>query len=171
VYEPGFPNRPPRDERVLEAMAPEVREAYLAYRRTVDENPNPRPITSLKNAMAFEVAFFRAGGLLGAGVDPTGQGGALPGFGDQRNYELLIEAGFTPEEVVRIMTHNGARILGVERDLGSIEVGKVADLVVLQGDLMANPLVIRSTTVVFKDGVGYNPVPLIASVRGRVGIN
>jgi hypothetical protein len=152
-------------------MAPEVREAYLAYRRTVDENPNPRPLTALKNSMAFEVAFFRAGGLLGAGVDPTGQGGALPGFGDQRNYELLIEAGFSPAEVVRIMSLNGARILGVDRDLGSVEVGKLADLVVLAGDLTADAALIRKTVVVFKDGVGYNPAPLIESVRGRVGIS
>jgi imidazolonepropionase-like amidohydrolase len=171
VYEPGFPNRPPRDERVLEAMAPEVREAYLAYRQNVDGAANPRPLTALKNAMAFEVAFFRAGGLLGAGVDPTGQGGALPGFGDQRNYELLIEAGFAPPEVAQIMSLNGARILGVDRELGTVEAGKVADIVVLQGDLTADPSVIRRTVTVFKDGVGYDPVPLIASVKGRVGIS
>ena len=171
VYEPGFPNRPPRDERVLEAMAPEVREAYLAYRKGVDENPNPRPLTALRNGMAFEVAFFRAGGRLAAGVDPTGAGGALPGYGDQRNYELLIEAGFAPSEVVQIMTLNGARILGVDRDLGSVEVGKLADLVVVQGDLPADPSVIRKTVVVFKDGVGFDPKPLIESVKGRVGIS
>jgi imidazolonepropionase-like amidohydrolase len=171
VYEPGFPNRPPRDQRVLDAMAPEVREAYLGYRRTVDQNPNPRPLTALKNAMSFEVAFFRAGGLLGAGVDPTGQGGALPGYGDQRNYELLIESGFTPSEVVQIMSLNGAKILGVDGELGSVQAGKLADLVVLQGDLPADPMVIRKTVTVFKDGVGYDPRPLIESVRGRVGIS
>jgi hypothetical protein len=121
--------------------------------------------------MAFEVAFFRAGGLLGAGVDPTGNGGALPGFGDQRNYELLIEAGFSPGEVVRIMSLNGARILGVDRDLGSIEVGKLADLAVMQGDLAADPSAIRRTHTVFKDGVGYDSRRLIDSVRGRVGIS
>jgi imidazolonepropionase-like amidohydrolase len=170
VYELSFPNRPPRDERVLEAMAPEVREAYLAFRKGVDENPNPRPETVLKNAMAFERAFHAAGGLLGAGVDPTGQGGALPGYGDQRNYELLTEAGFSPSEVVQIMTLNGARILGVDRELGSIEAGKTADLVVVQGDLPANPSAIRSTVAVFKDGVGFDPKPLIASVKGQVGI-
>jgi imidazolonepropionase-like amidohydrolase len=171
VYEPGFPNRPPRDERVLEAMAPEVRDAYLAYRKTVDENPNPRPLTLLKTGMAFELAFFRAGGLLGAGVDPTGAGGALPGYGDQRNYELLIEAGFTPPEAIKIMTLNGARILGVDKDLGTVEVGKIADLVVVQGDLTTDPSVIRKTIVVFKDGVGFDPKPLIESVKGRVGIS
>ena len=172
VYEPSFKNRPPRDERAFEAMAPEVREAYLAARKQIDEEPNPRlPISVLKNAMAFERAFVRAGGLLGAGVDPTGIGGALPGYGDQRNYELLIEAGFTAPEVVQIMTLNGAKILGVDGELGTVAVGKLADLVVVQGDLAADPSVIRKTVVVFKDGVGFDPKPLIESVKGRVGIS
>ena len=172
VYEPSFKGRPPRDERAFEAMAPEVREAYLAARKQIDENPNPRLTDAvLKNAMAFERAFVAAGGLLGAGVDPTGIGGALPGYGDQRNYELLIEAGFTAPQVVQIMTLNGAKILGVDKDLGSIAVGKLADLVVVQGALPSDPSSIRRTVIVFKDGVGYDPKPLIESVKGRVGIS
>jgi imidazolonepropionase-like amidohydrolase len=125
----------------------------------------------LKNAMDFERAFVQAGGRLAAGVDPTGFGGALPGYGDQRNYELLIEAGFTPAQTVQIMSANGAKILGVYDKLGSIEKGKLADLVVLQGDLTANPSVIRKVTTVFKDGVGYDSAKLLAAVKGRVGID
>jgi hypothetical protein len=124
-----------------------------------------------KHAMAFERAFVAAGGVLGAGVDPTGMGGALAGYGDQRNYELFIEAGFTPQQAVQIMTANGAKVLGVEKQLGSVERGKLADLVVLKGDLTADPSVIRNPTMVFKDGIGYDPAKLIASVQGRVGID
>jgi imidazolonepropionase-like amidohydrolase len=113
----------------------------------------------------------KAGGLLGAGVDPTGIGGALAGYGDQRNYELFIEAGFTPEQAIRIMTLNGAKILGVHPRLGSVERGKLADLVVLKGDLTRDPTVIRNPTVVFKDGVGYDSAKLIESIQGRVGID
>jgi imidazolonepropionase-like amidohydrolase len=172
VYTMFFPGRGDNDPRMFEAMAPEVKEAYLAQRKAIDEAPNPALNDAmLKNAMAFEKAFHDAGGLLAAGVDPTGIGGALPGIGDQWNYELLTEAGFTPPEVVRIMSLNGARILGVDGQLGSVEVGKLADLVVLQGDLAADPSVIRQPHFVFKDGVGYDPAPLIASVKGRVGIN
>ncbi len=172
IYETFFPGRPPRDERAFEAMAPEVRDAYLAQRKQIDENPNPElTLARLKTGMAFERAFVAAGGLLGAGVDPTGIGGALPGFGDQRNFELLIEAGFTAPQAMQIMTLNGARILGVDRDLGSVTVGKLADLVVVLGDIVATPAAVRNTVVVFKDGVGYNPKPLIESVKGRVGIN
>src|SRR5437762_605397 len=131
------------------------------------------PVTQqgLQGAMAFERAFVDAGGLLAAGVDPTGIGGALAGFGDQRNYELFIEAGFTPAQAVRILTANGAKILGVDKRLGTVEGGKLADLVVLRGDLAAEPSVIRNVTLVFKDGVGYDSAKLIGSVQGRVGVN
>ena len=108
---------------------------------------------------------------MGAGVDPTGIGGALAGFGDQRNYELFIEAGFAPAQAIQIMTSNGAKILGVAQRLGTVEPGKLADLVVLHGDLTADPSVIRSPTLVFKDGVGYDAAKLLASVQGRVGVN
>jgi hypothetical protein len=121
--------------------------------------------------MAFEREFVQAGGLLGAGVDPTGLGGALAGYGDQRNYELFIEAGFAPQQAIQIMSRNGARILGVQQQLGSVERGKLADLVVLKGDLTGDPKVIRSPELVFKDGIGYDPAKLIASVEGRVGID
>jgi imidazolonepropionase-like amidohydrolase len=172
VYEPFFANRPTKDERTLEAMSPEVREAYMRLRNQIDTTKgSPLTAAVLKNAMDFEKAFVAAGGRLAAGVDPTGFGGALPGFGDQRNYELLIEAGFTPAQTVQIMSANGAKILGVYDKLGSVEKGKLADLVVLQGDLAANPSVIRKVTTVFKDGVGYDSAKLIAAVKGRVGID
>jgi imidazolonepropionase-like amidohydrolase len=166
VYEPFFPNRPTKDERTLEAMSPEVRDAYLKMRAQIDTAKNwTFTPAMLKNAMQFERDFAKAGGRLAAGV------GALPGFGDQRNYELLIEAGFTPPQVVQIMTANGAKILGVFDKLGSVEKGKLADLVVLQGDLTSDPGVIRKVSTVFKDGVGYDSAKLIAAVKGRVGID
>ncbi|MDX1449409.1 MAG: amidohydrolase family protein, partial [Acidimicrobiia bacterium] len=144
VIEPFIPNRPTRDSLTLEVMAPETREDYLETREQIDNNPN-FPITEaiLKNTMEFELAFVEAGGLLAAGVDPTGVGGAIAGFGDQRNYQLLLEAGFTPEQTVQIMSLNGAKILGVDDDLGSVEVGKIADLAIMEGDLVADPSAIR----------------------------
>lgn len=172
VFEPFVAHRPTKDARVLQAMAPEVRQSYMKIRDEIDSTGHgPVAEQGFKSAMAFEKAFVEAGGLLAAGVDPTGIGGALAGFGDQRNYELFIEAGFTPAQAVRIMTANGAKILGVEQRLGSIEPGKLADVVVLHGDLVADPAVIRNVTLVFKDGVGYDSAKLIGSVQGRVGVN
>jgi imidazolonepropionase-like amidohydrolase len=172
VYEPFVANRPTKDARTLEAMTPPLRDTYLQIRHEID-SAGSGPVTEegLKNAMAFERAFVAAGGLMGSGVDPTGIGGALAGYGDQRNYELFIEAGFAPAQAVQIMTANGARILGVDRMLGTVERGKLADLVVLKGDLTGDPAVIRQPTIVFKDGVGYDPAKLLASVQGRVGID
>lgn len=172
VYEPFIQGRPTKDSLTLAVMAPEVREDYLAAREEIDADPE-YPLTDVhfEKAMAFEKAFVEAGGLLAAGVDPTGLGGAIAGFGDQRNYQLLHEAGFTPEQTIQIMSLNGARILGVDGDLGSVEVGKIADLAVMDGDLTVDPGAIRRVNLVFKDGVGYDSQRLIDDVKGRVGIN
>jgi imidazolonepropionase-like amidohydrolase len=171
VYELSYPNRPPLEDRVLAALSPEAREEYLAARKEMSERAAQSTMPEVfRRAQAFERAFVRAGGLMGAGVDPTGVGGALPGFGDQRNYELLIEAGFTPVEAIQIMTLNGAKILGVDKQLGSITPGKIADLVVIRGNPIAQHADIRQVTTVFKDGVGYDSAKLLASVKGLVGI-
>jgi len=92
----------------------------------------------------------------------------LPGYGDQRNYELFVEAGFSPEEAIQIMTSNGARLL--ERDdIGSIADGKLSNLVVLKGDLAEDPSVIRNVKFVLKKGVAYDPAKLITDVKGHTG--
>ena len=172
IYELYVPGRPKDlDPRMLEAMSAETREEYLAHRKRLAENPSAgTPESVFKKAMEFDRMFAAAGGLLAAGSDPTGSGGALPGFGDQRNHELLVEAGFTPVESLKIMTLNGARVLGVDKDLGSIEAGKIADLVVVRGNPAATPSDIRNVTIVFKDGVGYDSAKLLAAVKGVVGI-
>ncbi|HJR62736.1 MAG TPA: amidohydrolase family protein [Gemmatimonadaceae bacterium] len=173
VFEPFVPGRPTKDERTLEAMAPDLRTAYMRVRSELDSGKIKTPFTDsvFKRAMAFEKAFVDAGGLMASGVDPTGIGGALAGYGDQRNYELFIEAGFTPQQAVQIMTLNGAKILGVDDRLGTVAAGKLADLAVLNGDLTSNASVIRNVTTVFKDGVGYDSAKLLAAVKGRVGID
>ena len=124
---------------------------------------------ALKREMQFERSFVKAGGVLLAGVDPTGWGEVLAGFGDQRNLELLVEAGFTPEEAVRIASANGAEFLGEADRVGTLTVGKPADVVVVRGDLAADIGNIRNVEIVFKEGVGYDSAKLIASVRGSVG--
>jgi len=172
VYELFVPNRPPElDPRMLEAMSPETREEYLTTRKRIADNPSAGSSPEVfKKGMAYERAFVAAGGLLAAGVDPTGNGGALPGFGDQRNYELLLEAGFTPVDAIRIMTLNGAKVLGNDKDLGSIEAGKIADLAVIRGNPVTTPIEIRNVTLVFKDGVGYDSQKLIDAVKGTIGV-
>ncbi|HEY4934593.1 MAG TPA: amidohydrolase family protein, partial [Terriglobales bacterium] len=109
------------------------------------------------------------GGLLLAGPDPTGNGGTLPGFGDQREIELLVEAGFTPVEAIKVATLNGATYMGKQDQIGSIAPGKNADLVVIKGNPASKIDDIEKVEIVFKDGVGYDSQRLFDSVRGRYG--
>src|SRR5437762_11747160 len=122
-----------------------------------------------KLEMQFEHAFAQAGGTLLAGEDPTGIGGDLAGYGDQREVELLVEAGFTTLEAIKIATYNGAQFLGQADRIGSIAPGKAADLVVIQGDPSKKIEDIENVEIVFKDGVGYDSAKLIQSVQGMVG--
>ena len=170
VYELAIPNRPPLEQRVLDMLAPGARDEYLQSRADVAARDDAPMAELFPKAQAFERLFVEAGGLLAAGVDPTGMGGALPGYGDQRNYELLLESGFTPEQVIRIMSLNGARVLGEDDRFGSIEPGKLADLVVIDGDPVRREAEIRNVTLVFKEGVGYDAPALADSVRGLVGL-
>jgi imidazolonepropionase-like amidohydrolase len=170
VYELGIPNRPPLEQRVLDMLAPGARDEYLQSRADVASRDDAPMAELFPKAQAFERMFVEAGGLLAAGVDPTGMGGALPGYGDQRNYELLLESGFSPEQVIRIMSLNGARVLGEDEQFGSIEPGKLADLVVIDGDPVRREAEIRNVTLVFKEGVGYDAPALAESVKGLVGL-
>ena len=152
-------------------MNPDIRSAYVAAKEQVERRSDRAEMNGdFRRAMDYDVAFFRAGGLLGAGVDPTGSGGVLHGFGDQRNFELLVEAGLTPIEAIKVMTSNGAKILGLDADLGTVIAGKRADLVLIEGDPMARPAEIRNVRLVFKDGIGYDSGILIRAVAGQVGV-
>lgn len=170
VFELGVPGRPPLQARMLTAMSAESKASYLAARARVPAVPNSRAEQLLRKEMAFELAFAKAGGLLLAGPDPTGMGGVLPGFGDQRELELLVEAGFTPVEAIHIYTANGAAFLGRLDRIGTLAPGKQADLVVVKGDPSRKIEDIENIVTVFKDGLGYDSARLIDSVRAHVGI-
>jgi hypothetical protein len=171
VIEGLVPGRPAPEQRVLDALYPGARDAYLAARKSLDSQAGAGIAAAVfRKLMAYEVAFVKAGGLLAAGVDPTGIGGVLQGFGDQRNYELLIEAGFTPVQSIQILTANGAKVLDAYDRFGSVTAGKAADLVVLKGNPIATPSDIRNVVVVFRDGVGYDAAKLVASVKGQAGL-
>ena len=172
VFETYVPFRSPTQTRVLELLQPASRTDYLAARALVNEQGRQSPWTELlRKEMQFERDFVKAGGLLLAGEDPTGNGGNLAGFGDQRELELLVEGGFTPLEAIHIATANGAAFLGESERIGSLAPGKQADLVVIRGDPSSNIADIERVEIVFKDGVGYDSAKLIESVRGSVGLH
>jgi len=170
VFETFVPGRAPLDRRVLDAMAPETRIAYLTRRAAISDGAAASFWPKLfKKELEFEREFARAGGLLLAGLDPTGYGGVIAGFGDQREVELLVEAGFTPVEAIQVATSNGAKFLGQIDQIGTIEAGKAADLVVIHGDPSSNIKDLEKVEIVFKDGIGYDSEKLIDSVKGLVG--
>lgn len=170
IFETSAPNQPPLERRVIDAMLPDAAIAYLSTRSLIGSNANSLWPGLLKKEMQFERDFVKAGGLLLAGEDPTGYGGDLAGFGDQREMELLVQAGFTPAEAIHIYTENGARFLGEDDRIGTLAAGKQADIVVINGDPSANIADIEKTELVFKDGVGYDSAKLIESIRGSVGL-
>jgi hypothetical protein len=172
VFEASIPTRPLLSRRQMQMLSTESLRSYLAARASAAAATGvaAKSEAALKKEMAFERAFVAAGGLLLAGPDPTGNGGVLPGFGDQREVELLVEAGFTPLEAIHIATENGARYESQLDQIGTLAVGKQADLVVLEGDPSQKIAAIENVALVFKDGVAYDPAKLIDSVRGMVGI-
>jgi enamidase len=165
TFTPGQPVPPG-----IDLLDPILKEQFLrGYERTQQSK------TSIYTKLfaedrAMEMAFVKAGGLLLAGTDPTGGGGVIPGFSDQRQAELLVGSGFTPLQAIKICTLNGATYLGRADRVGSIATGKQADLVVLNGNPATDINDIAKVSLVFRQGVGYDPAKLIASVRGKVGL-
>ncbi|HTW47343.1 MAG TPA: amidohydrolase family protein [Acidobacteriaceae bacterium] len=177
IFESFAPNRPPLSEemRVRTSLLPDAWGSYMTTRDQIADRAVQAPSEAisarlLQMEMQFEHDFVKQGGVLMAGCDPTGYGGVLPGFGDQRGLELLVEAGFTPEEAIHIATQNGAQWLGEDAHFGTIAAGKDADLVVVDGNPAKNIADVEKVDIVFKDGIGYDPQKLIASVRGLVGL-
>lgn len=178
VFEMSVPGRPTIQQRILDALSPEAQNRVLnnkvragdsdSLRKRYHADASPWP-AAFKKEMEFEYAFAKAGGTLLAGLDPTGMGGVIAGYGDQREVELLVEAGFTPLEAIHIATANGAQFLGDSDRIGTLAAGKQADLVIIKGDPSTRIEDIENVEIVFKDGIGYDSNKLIDSVRGVTG--
>lgn len=167
IYEASIPNRAYTTPTTLEMMSPYLINQYQERRKRFDSIKNdPTRENRLKRIMAFEYQFFKMGGLLCSGVDAGRH--VLPGFGDQRNFHLFMEAGFTTEEAIQIMTGNGAKALG-RYDIGTLEAGKRADFVILGGDLIEDDSAIESVETVFKEGLGYDPQRILIALKGKFG--
>jgi imidazolonepropionase-like amidohydrolase len=168
VFETFTPGRPMPPG--VEVLVPQLQEQYKQTYERTSQNQSSAYVKLFPKMMQLERAFAQAGGILVAGTDPTGSGGVIPGFSNQRQIELLVEAGFSPTEAIRIGTLNGAMYLGREKRIGSIAIGKQADLVLVAGDPSMTIADIRKVETVFRQGVGFDPAALIKSVTGRVGL-
>jgi imidazolonepropionase-like amidohydrolase len=168
VFETFTPGRPMPPG--LEVLVTPLRESFEQNHARTARNTSSIYTTLFPAGLQLDLAFFRAGGKLVAGTDPTGGGGVIPGFSNQRTIELLVEAGFSVPEAIRVVTLNGAEYMGRAADIGSLAVGKQADIVVIAGDPATTISDIRKVELVFKQGIGFESGRLIANVSGRVGI-
>jgi imidazolonepropionase-like amidohydrolase len=170
VFETFVPGRPAAPAGALDAMLPEARDQYTRQRLRIATSPDTTWVVLLRKEMKLERMYAQAGGLVLTGTDPTGYGGIVAGFANHRVLELLVEAGFTPLEAIRIGTMNGATYLGRADRIGSVAVGKAADLLVVTGNPAANIADVEQVELVFQGGIGYDPAKLIAAARGSVGL-
>lgn len=153
-----------------EALLPEVKE-IVQQKFQAAQNHDAAGVILFKKEQAWEKQYDAAGGLLVAGTDPTGAGRVVSGYSNHREIELLVDGGFTAEQAIKICTLNGAIYLGRQADIGTIEPGKKADMVLIDGDITTDIKNIRKTELVFKNGVGFDSQKIFDSVKGHVGLN
>jgi enamidase len=170
IYETFTAGQPSAPAKVLDALLPETRRQYEQRRAAIIQAGDTTNAV-LRKEMQLEKMFADAGGLLVVGTDPTGFGGVVAGYSNQRALELLVQAGFSPLEAIRIATLNGAKYLGRDARIGTIAVGKQADLIVVNGDPSSRIGDVQKVELVFKRGIGYDSPKIFDSVKGRVGLH
>ena len=171
IFETFAASQPSAPAKALDAMLPEARRQYEQRRAAIAQSPDTTWNVLVRKEMQLEKMFADAGGLLVVGTDPTGFGGVIAGYSNQRALELLVQAGFSPVAAVKIATLNGARYLGRDAKIGSIAPGKQADLIVVRGDPSTKIEDVENVELVFKQGVGYDSPKIFESVKGRVGLH
>jgi len=151
------------------ALAPQIKEAVEKNYNAAGKDSSDAAL--FKKEMAWEKQFVEMGGRLMSGIDPTGAGRTIPGYADRHVLELLVEAGFSLPMAVKICSLNAAEYLGRDKEIGSIEEGKRADLVLIDGDIQKDIRALRNTETVFKNGIGYDSKKIFESVKGMVGLH
>ena len=170
IFETFSASQPSAPAKVLDALLPETRRQYEQRRAAIIQAADTTS-NIVRKEMQLEKMFSDAGGLLVVGTDPTGFGGVIAGYSNQRALELLVQSGFSPLDAIKIATLNGARYLGRDAKIGTIAAGKQADLVVVRGDPSAKIEDVENVEIVFKRGVGYDSAKIFDSVKGRVGLH
>ena len=171
IFETFVASQPSAPAKALDALLPEARRQYEQTRAALAKATDTTWAVLLRKEMQLEKMFADAGGLLVVGTDPTGYGGVVAGYSNQRALELLVQGGFTPLDAVKIATLNGAKYLGRDAKIGTIAAGKQADLIVVRGDPSQRIEDVENVEIVFKRGVGYDSPKIFDSVKGQVGLH
>jgi enamidase len=171
VFETFSAGHPEAPEAARSLLSPQLRQAYETRWAAIQTNPRGKAWAEfLPRLMRMERRFVAMGGLLLAGTDPTGYGGVVPGWSARRQVQLLVEGGFSFEQALRIATLNGATYLGRDRDVGSIAVGKRADLILIDGDPATDAKALDRMPFVFKAGIGYRTQAIFDAMQGVIGL-
>jgi len=170
IFETFASGRPMASSGALELLATDLREQYMSRWSSIAQQGKNQWTDLLRVGMRLEKKFVEAGGHLMAGTDPTGYGGVVAGYSNVRELELLLETGFTLPEAVRISTRNGAEFLGLAADVGTLEAGKRADLIVFKGDVNADPKALKELQWTMKAGVAYDRARILAAMKGKIGL-
>ncbi|MFC3051530.1 amidohydrolase family protein [Kordiimonas pumila] len=168
VFEASTPGRPKTPDHALDLLTPELRQSYERIWERIQKSPSASD--SLSRLMRMEKRFVEMGGTLLAGTDPTGYGGIIPGWSAVREVQLLIEAGFSISEAVKISTLNGARFLERGHLIGSVEPGKRADFILIDGNPVNDPHQLENIDYVFKEGIGFNAKSILEAMKGKIGL-
>jgi imidazolonepropionase-like amidohydrolase len=157
----------PLTDRELDVLHPSVRDSYLRafMRRSEPGGPGALP----RGVGQLTLQFVKAGGRVVLGSDAPCCDRLIPGFANHNAIELLVEAGISPLDAIRIATFEGARLLGSDDRVGSIAAGKEADLLIVRGNPAAKIADISNVTHVFANGKRYDPAALVSAVSGQVG--
>ena len=164
-----------RDAEVYDYFHDEMK--YLTpYARELVESNLPRRVNDqfeqiywVKRQLIRKFWEMGGGHLITLGTDHPSWGEYFSGFSVHRELHAFVLAGIPPADVLRFATINAARALGVADELGTIEPGKRADLVIVRGNPIADIRSTRDVRLVMKDGETYDPATLLQSVEGRLG--
>ena len=158
IFEDSYLSRAGQIPRGFQPIAnrlpAQVRRGLLSMGMTPPPGMDETYRKSFAKMMDLTTLLYRAGIPIEAGTD------SMAGFALHRELELEVQAGIPPSQVLQNATLNAARIMRMDKDLGSITPGKLADLILVEGNPAANISDIRKTTLVVKDGVLYKPAEL-----------
>ena len=140
-------------------------ESFFAKYENATPEKRSQLVTGYKMLQEFVRKFVAAGGKIHSGSDPNH---VLPGYAVHVELEMLVEAGLTPVQAIQTASQNVAQAWGKDKDYGSVEKGKIADLVIVRGDPLQNISATQDVEMVFIEGKSVdrsfhpdykNPIP------------
>jgi cytosine/adenosine deaminase-related metal-dependent hydrolase len=165
TFEPSFMQLQGEENPAFGKIADHLPAATQRALRSNSMDATPKNIATWRASYAKMVEF--AGRLYQAGVPIVAGTDDIAGFTLHRELEIYAQAGIPPAEVLKIATVNGAKYTGTSAERGTVERGKVADLMLVNGDPTSNISDIRKVSLVMKGGAVYYPAEIYEAIGVR----